>query len=171
VTSADARATMRPLSSSPSSPRRALAWAAAAIALWSTLAALGLKLRHVPPFLLVGCSLLLGSTLGLGRVRLRAIRPGVLALGVYGLFAYHFCLFVALRWAPALEANLLNYLWPLLIVVLSPVVFRGPPFGRDTWRERFSASLAPRCSSREAGAPPPRPRRPTRGTRSPSRLR
>jgi drug/metabolite transporter (DMT)-like permease len=48
----------------------------------------------------------------------------VLALGVYGLFAYHAALFTALRLAPAVEANLLNYLWPLLIVVLTPVFFR-----------------------------------------------
>ncbi|HET9598745.1 MAG TPA: EamA family transporter [Anaeromyxobacteraceae bacterium] len=106
-------------------PRRALAFAAAAIVLWSALATLGLKLRHVPPFLLVGCALLLGSTLGWRHVRLRETRPGVLALGIYGLFAYHFCLFVALRWAPPVEANLLNYLWPLLIVLLSPVVLPG----------------------------------------------
>ena len=48
-----------------------------------------------------------------------------LALGVYGLFAYHFLLFIALRHAPAVEANLVNYLWPLLIVVLSPVLLPG----------------------------------------------
>ena len=44
---------------------------------------------------------------------------------MYGLFAYHFLLFIALRHAPAVEANLVNYLWPLLIVVLTPVVFPG----------------------------------------------
>jgi drug/metabolite transporter (DMT)-like permease len=49
------------------------------------------------------------------------MRPKVLALGVYGLFAYHLCLFLALRRAPPVEANLLNYLWPLLIVVLTPL--------------------------------------------------
>ena len=48
-----------------------------------------------------------------------------LALGVYGLFAYHFLLFIALRHAPPVEANLVNYLWPLFIVVLSPVVLPG----------------------------------------------
>ena len=47
--------------------------------------------------------------------------PATLALGVYGLFGFHFLLFVALRHAPPLEANLVNYLWPLLIVVLAPV--------------------------------------------------
>jgi drug/metabolite transporter (DMT)-like permease len=99
--------------------------AAGAIALWSTLALLGLKLALVPPFLLVGCALLLGSVFGLRRCRLRGLRPRVLLLGVYGLFAYHFCLFLALRLAPPLQANLINYLWPLLIVVLSPIFVGG----------------------------------------------
>lgn len=40
-------------------------------------------------------------------------------LGVGGLFGYHFFYFVALRNAPAVEASLIAYLWPLLIVLLS----------------------------------------------------
>ena len=44
---------------------------------------------------------------------------------MYSLFAYHFLLFIALRHAPPVEANLVNYLWPLFIVVLSPVVLPG----------------------------------------------
>lgn len=108
-----------------SDSRRALVHAAAAIALWASLALLSLKLGHLPPFLLVGCALVLGSLLGLRGAPWRGLRPGLLLLGVYGLFAYHFCLFVALRWAPPVEANLLNYLWPLLLVVLSPVVLPG----------------------------------------------
>ena len=52
--------------------------------------------------------------------------PGrTLALGIYGLFLYHFLLFIALRAAPAVEANLVNYLWPLLIVVLAPLFLPG----------------------------------------------
>jgi drug/metabolite transporter (DMT)-like permease len=43
----------------------------------------------------------------------------VWALGIYGLFGYHFAYFMALRLAPPVEANLINYLWPLLIVLLS----------------------------------------------------
>jgi drug/metabolite transporter (DMT)-like permease len=46
----------------------------------------------------------------------------MLLLGVYGLFTYHLCLFLGLRLAPPVEANLVNYLWPLLIVVLSPLI-------------------------------------------------
>ena len=37
--------------------------------------------------------------------------------GVGGLFGYHFFYFTALRNAPAVEASLIGYLWPLLIVV------------------------------------------------------
>ncbi len=104
---------------------RANALALAALALWSTLAALAVKLRHVPPFLLVGAALTIGGLAGAGRVTRRGLTPRVVLLGVYGLFAYHFCLFMALRLAPPVEANLLNYLWPLLIVLLSPLFAAG----------------------------------------------
>ncbi len=102
--------------------RRATLSALAAIVLWSALASLAVRLRQVPPFLLVGVALLLGSAIGLRRLSRRAAQPRALLVGIYGLFAYHFCLFLALRLAPPVEANLLNYLWPLLIVVLSPVL-------------------------------------------------
>jgi drug/metabolite transporter (DMT)-like permease len=106
-------------------PRRATVDALAAILLWGTLAVLGLRLRHVPPLLLVGCALLIGAACGARGIRLRGTPPAVLLLGVYGLFAYHFCLFLGLRLAPPVEANLINYLWPLLIVVLSPLFVPG----------------------------------------------
>lgn len=97
----------------------------AAIALWSTLALLSVKLAAVPPLLLVGSTLLLGGLVSAPYIRLWRVPATTLLLGVYGLFVYHFCLFLALRWAPAVEANLLNYLWPLLLVLLSPVVLPG----------------------------------------------
>ena len=43
----------------------------------------------------------------------------VYLIGVGGLFVYHFFYFFALKNAPAVEANLINYLWPLLIVLFS----------------------------------------------------
>ena len=99
--------------------------ALAAIALWGALAALALRLAAVPPFLLTGLALLIGALVG-GRALLhRPPPPAALALGVYGLFGFHFFLFLALRRAPPVEANLVNYLWPLLIVLLAPLVVPG----------------------------------------------
>lgn len=96
-----------------------------AIALWGTLAALALRLASVPPFLLTGMALWVGALVG-GRALLRRPPPpAALALGVYGLFGFHFFLFLALRHAPPVEANLVNYLWPLLIVVLAPAIVPG----------------------------------------------
>jgi drug/metabolite transporter (DMT)-like permease len=99
--------------------------AAGAILLWSTLAALGLALVHLPPFLLTGCALLIGSLPGLIHWRQWRVPLRTLALGVAGLFGFHFLLFLALRFAPPVEANLVNYLWPLLIVVLTPLLLPG----------------------------------------------
>ncbi|MGV3728988.1 DMT family transporter [Hydrogenophaga sp.] len=100
-----------------------------AIALWASLAALGVALSHVPPFLLTGLSLLVGSliALPLSRFDLRQWRVPLptLALGIYGLFGFHFLLFLALRHAPPVQANLVNYLWPLGIVVMAPLFLPG----------------------------------------------
>jgi drug/metabolite transporter (DMT)-like permease len=43
-------------------------------------------------------------------------------LGVVGLFGYHFAYFTALRNAPPVEAGLIAYLWPLLIVLFSALL-------------------------------------------------
>jgi len=110
-----------------------------AIVLWGTLAPLGVALGEVPPFLLTGLGLLAGSALGLGLTGWQLLRSApssaqrqhalrslrlparTLALGVYGLFGFHFLLFIALRHAPPVQANLVNYLWPLGMVLLAPV--------------------------------------------------
>ena len=100
-----------------------------AITLWATLAALGVSLSHVPPFLLTGLALLIGSlvALPLSRFDIRQWRvpPTTLLLGVYGLFGFHFLLFIALRHAPPVQANLVNYLWPLGMVVMAPLFLPG----------------------------------------------
>lgn len=96
-----------------------------AIALWATLASLGVSLVHVPPFLLAGLALLIGSVPAWPLARQWRMPVSTLLLGVYGLFGYHFLLFIALRHAPPLEANLVNYLWPLFIVVLAPLFLRN----------------------------------------------
>lgn len=85
---------------------------------------LGVALAHVPPFLLTGLALVIGS-IPACRWRHWRVPASTLLLGVGGLFGFHFLLFLALRHAPPMEANLVNYLWPLLIVVLAPVLLPG----------------------------------------------
>ena len=102
--------------------------ALAAIVLWGTLAPLGVQLAHIPPFLLTGLGLLVGSLIALPLARFRLARWKVpvptLLVGIYGLFGFHFLLFLALRTAPAVEANLINYLWPLGMVVMAPLFLK-----------------------------------------------
>lgn len=111
------------------STRTAPLFALGAIFLWGSLAPLAVLLRHVPPFLLTGVGLLVGSLIALplsgGRLANIVVPPRTLALGVYGLFGYHFLLFIALQHAPPVQANLVNYLWPLGIVLMAPLFLRG----------------------------------------------
>ena len=104
-------------------------YALGAVALWATLAPLGVRLGHLPAFQLTGLALSIGTLVALPVSRFDPRRWRVpvatLALGVYGLFGFHLLLFVALRTAPPVEANLINYLWPLLIVLLTPAILSG----------------------------------------------
>ena len=104
---------------------QALGLALGAIFLWSSLAPLAVSLARVPPFLLTGLGLLLGGVIALplsgGKLSTLRIPRSTLALGLYGLFGYHFLLFIALRNAPPVQANLVNYLWPLGIVLMAPL--------------------------------------------------
>lgn len=95
--------------------------------LWSFLAFFGAQLDHLPPFLLVGIALCCSGVFSLFRVTSWRVPLKTLAVGVGGLFGYHFLFFTALQLAPAVEANLINYLWPLLIVLLSPVFLPSYP--------------------------------------------
>lgn len=96
-----------------------------AILLWSALALLTAASGDAPPFELAALTFAIGGFCGLlhatWRGRLTAlIQPWpVWLVGVGGLFGYHALYFAALRRAPPAEASLINYLWPLLIVLLS----------------------------------------------------
>ncbi|MBM3533637.1 MAG: DMT family transporter [Alphaproteobacteria bacterium] len=111
------------------SRRRATLIGFTAILMWAALALLATLAGPVPPFQLVALafaipgvvSLVLWIVRGEGLRHLRQ-RPSVWVLGIYGLFGYHFAYFVALRAAPPVEAGLIAYLSPLLIVVLSALL-------------------------------------------------
>jgi drug/metabolite transporter (DMT)-like permease len=108
---------------------RATAIGFSAVLMWALLALFTAASGVVPPFQLAAMTFAIGSLIGLVALirqpeRLAAFRQpaAVWLLGVGGLFGYHFLYFTALRNAPAVEAGLIAYLWPLLIVVGSAVL-------------------------------------------------
>jgi len=99
-----------------------------AVLMWATLGLFGAGSGKVPPFLLntlcFGFSglMALAWLLVTGRLRLLRQPLGVWAFGTFGLFGFHFFYFTAIRNAPPVEANLINYTWPLLIVLFSALL-------------------------------------------------
>jgi drug/metabolite transporter (DMT)-like permease len=100
-----------------------------AILMWSLLAVLTVATGKVPAFQLAAMTFAIGALVGfltfIGRpAAIGALRQPPLAwiVGVGGLFGYHALYFLALRFAPPAEAGLLNYLWPLLIVLFSALL-------------------------------------------------
>src|SRR6478609_10107177 len=107
-------------------PRTATLIGLTAILMWSLLAVLTVATGRIPAFQLAAITFAIGALVGfLTWVRrpdaINALRqpPVAWAVGVGGLFGYHALYFLALRFAPPAEAGLLNYLWPLLIVLFS----------------------------------------------------
>ncbi len=111
-------------------PGSATFLAFATISLWSFLALLAARLGAVPPFLLVGIALSVCGLISAVRVKDWRVPWRTFLVGAGGIFGYHFMYFTAFRFAPAVEANLINYLWPLLIVVLSPLFLPAYPLQR-----------------------------------------
>ena len=105
-------------------------FAAATIIMWSSLALLTDRVSHLPPLLSVGLVLTVCGLVGLIRVRQWKVPPLTLAVGVGGIFGYHYLLFMAFGLAPAVEANMIQYLWPLFIVLFSPLILPGHKLGR-----------------------------------------
>lgn len=95
-----------------------------AILFWGSLATFSNLLLHIPPFYTLGFSFILGGLPAL--LKPKEIFPSIkiFLVGVLGFFGYHFFLFYSFRYAPAVEANLINYMWPILLVLLTPVFFR-----------------------------------------------
>ncbi len=116
-----------------------------AVLLWSLLAWFTAASGTMPAFQLTALTFGIG---GLAGVALWTVRPSAMRalrqplpvwlLGVGGLFGYHFCYFFALRNAPPVEAGLINYLWPLLIVLFSALL----PGERLKWQHVAGAVLA-----------------------------
>jgi drug/metabolite transporter (DMT)-like permease len=95
-----------------------------AVLLWALLALLTVRTSPVPPLLLNALTFGIAGLVGLGwgaatgsLGELRRVPWGVYLFGIAGLFGYHLLYFSALRLAPAAQAGLIAYLWPLFIVL------------------------------------------------------
>lgn len=104
-----------------------------AILLWASLALLTTRTRGIPPFELLTLSF--AVAFGLGMVvlslggRLSELRqPWAPWLSAFAaIYFYHALYFFALKWAPPAQASLVNYLWPLFIVLLSSIHHANTP--------------------------------------------
>jgi drug/metabolite transporter (DMT)-like permease len=107
-------------------PRTATLIGLTAILMWSLLSVMTVATGKIPAFQLAAMTFAIGGLVGLltwigrGEAAKSLRQPLIVwAVGVGGLFGYHALYFLALRFAPPAEAGLLNYLWPLLIVLFS----------------------------------------------------
>ena len=127
-------------------PIRAYVAALVAIVCWVSLAlATQASLRDLPPKVVMFWSfawsaVFLGAYSARGGAWLREIReitPPKLVVGLLGTFGSYYCYFQALSQAPVLEANLLNYTWPIQLALWSAVLLREPL----NWRSGVGMSL------------------------------
>jgi drug/metabolite transporter (DMT)-like permease len=107
-------------------PRTATLIGLTAILMWSLLSVLTVATGKIPAFQLAAMTFAIGAAVAFISFIFRpaafaALKQPLIAwvVGVGGLFGYHALYFLALRFAPPAEAGLLNYLWPLLIVLFS----------------------------------------------------
>lgn len=101
-----------------------------AVLMWGALALFTTWSGAVPPFQLIA----MAFTVAFAMVSVKWLVRGeglrkhlrqplkVWVLGVGGLFGYHFFYFLALRNAPAVDASLIAFMWPLLIVLFSALL-------------------------------------------------
>lgn len=132
------------MSDASSGRLRATLVGAVAILLWATLALLttvttvpALQLTAMTFTVAAAAAVLLWRLRGDGVLRHFRLPARVWALGLFGLFGYHALYFLALKLAPPLEASLINYLWPLLIVLFAGLL----PGERLRWFHVAGAAL------------------------------
>lgn len=116
-----------------------------AVLLWSLLALLTVAAGEIPPFQLLAMTFSIAFVAMMALLLRRGLSAlSVLqqpwqawALGVGALFGYHAFYFVALQNAPPVEASLIAFLWPLLLVLLSALA----PGGQLRWFHLLGALL------------------------------
>lgn len=115
-----------------------------AIAMWALLALLTDFAGDIPAFQLTAMTFAIAALGGFASWLFRPgawnalkLPPVAWAVGVGGLFGYHFVYFTALANAPTVDASLIAYLWPLFIVLGSSLM----PGERLKWHHVAGALL------------------------------
>jgi drug/metabolite transporter (DMT)-like permease len=93
-----------------------------ALLIWSSLAVSAVALTGVPALFSTGIALAIGGACGLPWIRWRELSLSALLVGAGAMFGYHALYFLSLKLAEPVVANLLHYLWPLLIILLTPAL-------------------------------------------------
>lgn len=96
-----------------------------AIFMWGGLALLGTTTSKIPSFQLLFICFSISATLMFIKRILTGKAPLTSSyltskqwlIGIIGLFGFHFCYFMALKKAPAIEVSLISYLWPMLFAL------------------------------------------------------
>jgi drug/metabolite transporter (DMT)-like permease len=101
-----------------------------AIVMWSTLALFSSFAKNIPPFQLTAMAFSIAAVIGMlfliktkNFEYLKQLKH-IWVIGIGGLFGFHFFYFVALQNAPVIEASLITYLWPLLIILFSALLLK-----------------------------------------------
>lgn len=98
--------------------------------IWSTLAVSVVSLSTIPPLLTTAIGLAGGGLIGIPWIRWRQLKARIVIVGSLSMFGYHALYFLSLQWADPVAANLLHYLWPLLIILLGPMMLPGHRLSR-----------------------------------------
>ena len=100
-----------------------------AVLMWAFLALLAAASGPIPPFQLTAMCFFIGSMSGViswiwRPSAIHSLRQNwrVWLTGTFGLCAYHCLYFFAIQNAPPVEASLIAYLWPLLIVLFAALL-------------------------------------------------
>lgn len=96
-----------------------------AIIIWGVLALLGSFTKGIPAFQLLFICFFISTVIffmyKLITLDFRLVKTNLTIrdwlVGILGLYGFHFCYFMALKYAQPLEVSLIAYLWPLLFAI------------------------------------------------------
>ncbi|WP_051974582.1 DMT family transporter [Cupriavidus necator] len=120
----DGKTTSRSGQEMPNRRAVAIALAVMALLIWSTLAVSVVSLSDLSPLLTTGVGLAGGGLICLPWFSWKTVKLRPVLVGTAAMLGYHALYFLSLKTADPVAANLLHYLWPLFIILMSPLMLR-----------------------------------------------